>query len=88
MTVEQKTNHILALAAELPIFQRLRVALTILRGVDPEYISPADSTQRAPWETDEFLTELDRRSAELRSGTTKAIPGEELMAELRAMRDK
>lgn len=86
MTVEQKANHILTLAAELPIFQRLRVALTILRGVDPEYISPTDSTQRMPWETDEFLAELDRRSEEIKSGKVKAIPGEEFMAELRAMR--
>ena len=88
MTVEQKANHILTLAAELPIFQRLRVALTILRGVDPEYITPTDSGERMPWETKEFLAELDRRSEELRSGKVKPIQGDEFMAELRAMREK
>lgn len=87
MTVEQKEQHILTLVAGLPIFQRIRIALTILRGIEPESIQPENVEEAMPWETAEFMAELDKRSEELRTGKVQAISGEDFLAELRSMRD-
>ena len=86
MTLEQKEQHILAMVAGLPIFQRIRIALTILRGIEPEYLNPPTSEEAREWETPEFMAELDRRAEELRSGKVKGIPGDEFLKELREMR--
>ncbi|MEZ4826751.1 MAG: hypothetical protein R3C61_10740 [Bacteroidia bacterium] len=58
MTYEQKEQQILSLIGSLPIFQRIRIALTILRGIAPEEIHPTVADEQMPWETEEFIAEL------------------------------
>ncbi|MEZ4775749.1 MAG: addiction module protein [Bacteroidia bacterium] len=87
MTYEQKEQQILSLIGSLPIFQRIRIALTILRGIAPEEIHPTVADEQMPWETEEFMAELDRRSEELRLGKVKGVPGEDFLTELRSMRN-
>lgn len=87
MTVDQKEQHILTLIAGLPIFRRIRIALTILRGIEPESLSKFADEEIKPWETEAFVAELDRRSQELRSGKVEGISGDDFLAELRKMRN-
>lgn len=82
MTTEQKEQHILTLIAALPIFQRVRIALTILRGIEPDVLIPSHSQPSQPWETADFFEELDRRYEDMISGKDKGIPAEELLAKI------
>ncbi|MEZ4851954.1 MAG: hypothetical protein R3B93_25790 [Bacteroidia bacterium] len=38
MTIDQKEQAILALLAELPLFRRVRIAIQIMKGVEPEQV--------------------------------------------------
>ena len=84
MTTEQKEQQALALIAELPIFQRIRLALTVLRGSEPETIRPSLDEAARPWETKEFFAELDRRYEAMVDGTDPGIPAEEVLANISA----
>lgn len=72
-------DEILQQALALPLTDRLYIADALEQSLadlpPPEgegrLVSPA-----------EFLAELERRSADLRSGKTKAIPADEVMAEM------
>jgi len=86
MTVEQKEQHILTLIAELPLIEQVRIALMVLRGIEPDELVPTHAHEAMPWETSEFFAELDRRSEELRSGKVKGISGDEFLKELRSLR--
>ncbi|MEO0468405.1 MAG: hypothetical protein AAF206_02200 [Bacteroidota bacterium] len=74
MTVEQQEQHILALLYKLPILRRLRLALMVLQGIEPETVSlnPVD------WETPEFFNELDRRHDDMVSGKDPGVSAEKL----------
>jgi len=41
-----------------------------------------------PWETDDFISMLDRRTEEMRSGKVKPVPEEEVMARLKELTGK
>mgnify|MGYP001317705886 CR=1 FL=1 len=88
MTTDSKEQHILRQIAEFPALQRMRIALTILRGIEPDYLIPPDSDERRPWETAEFMADLDRRAEELRSGKVEGISGDAFLDELRALRNR
>ena len=38
MTIDQKEQAILDLLAELPLFRRVRIAIQIMKGVEPEQV--------------------------------------------------
>ena len=86
MTNAQREEQILRQIAEFPVLQRMRIALTILRGIEPEALAHSEADAQRPWETAEFLAELDRRVEELRGGEVEAIAGDAFLEELRALR--
>ena len=66
--------------------QQYQLALDILQKYQPGI--DASQEGRMPWETDEFISMLDRRSEEIRSGKVNPVPGEEVMARLKALTGK
>lgn len=38
MTIEQKEQTILTLLGELPLFRRVRIAISIMKGIEPEQV--------------------------------------------------
>jgi len=80
MTVEQQEQHILSLIYKLPILQRVRLALTVLKGVSPEDIEVNKSS--SSWETPEFFAELDKRYDDMVSGKVPGIPADQVFQEI------
>ncbi|MEZ4851539.1 MAG: hypothetical protein R3B93_23595 [Bacteroidia bacterium] len=87
MTIEQQEQHILKLVYRLPILRRVRLALTILKGVEPSQI-PVDETSFAElippsYKGEEELAQriLERKKSYL-AGKGKNISRQELMAKI------
>lgn len=72
-----RLRHVLALANELAPAERAELADELLRSIPDDAV---DTAQLSP----EWLTEIDRRVAEIDSGVVKPIPGNEVYAAVRA----
>jgi hypothetical protein len=84
MTVEQQEQQILDLIYKLPILRRIRLALTVLKGVDVEQIEISQPTERESWESPEFFEELDQRHEAMLNGEDSGVPAEELFQQIGA----
>ena len=85
MTLKQQENQILALIGQLPLLNRVRIALLVLKGLNPDEVlgeTPIAEEKLSP----ELEAELDRRLEELKNGTVEEIQGEEFLKELRSLR--
>ncbi len=82
MTSEQQEQNILALLQNLPAFQQVRIALSILKTVDVSSVNISDSIED-PWMTPELKEELDQRADEISSGKVQPIDGKTFLQELR-----
>ena len=74
--------HILKSAMTLPRKEQFALIQAILQRIE-DTEATHNPSERAPWETEDFFRELDRRVEEIRSGKVKPIPGEEVMAKLK-----
>lgn len=87
MTIEQKEQQILTLIYQLPLIRRIRLAWTIIQGVQADQIHIEESSLPippfSPMTDDEWIKELNHRVREIESGSLKAIPGEDVMAKAR-----
>lgn len=87
MTIEQREQDILSLVHQLPVLRRIRLALAILREVEPEQIPVEDIAPEAlippTYQGDEELAQriLSRKQSYL-EGKGKHISREELMARI------
>lgn len=82
MTLEQQ---ILALIHKLPEAERVRVALTILKGVDPSQIEVNQDKEMAhPWETPEFFEELNKRLDDMVSGKDPGVLADQVFKDIAA----
>jgi len=87
MTIEQREAKILDLAHKLLILRRIRLALTILRQVEPTEI-PLDDGIELDLVTDTYKGEeelaqrISSRRASYLQGEGKSISREELMAKI------
>lgn len=89
MTLEQREQHILTLVHKLPILRRIRLALSILRDVEPEQI-PVDEISLEDiipptFKGEEELAQriIGRKQSYL-EGKGKNISRQELMAKIYA----
>ncbi|MDX2249224.1 MAG: hypothetical protein SF052_20720 [Bacteroidia bacterium] len=82
MNIEQQEQHILSLAYKLPILRRIRLALTILQGVEPGQI-PVDVSHSEVEVNESELAQriLNRKQAYL-DGKGKNISRQELMSKI------
>lgn len=84
MTIEQKEQQIISLLHELPMVQRIKVALAVLQGADLNLVQIHEAYDD-PWMTPELEAEFDRRAAELRTGKVQGIPAQEVSDKLAAL---
>lgn len=85
MTLNQQEQHILSLLQHLPDFLQVRIALSILKKVDPSNVTIKEGNED-PWMTNELETILDQRSTEIADGTVEPISGESFLIELKKLR--
>ncbi len=85
MTLNQQEQHILSLLQHLPDFQQVRIALSILKKVDPSNVTIKGGNED-PWMTNELEDILNQRSAEIADGTVEPISGESFLTELKKLR--
>lgn len=78
MTVEQQEKQILALIYKLPLLRRIRLALTVLQGVEPETVT----LKNPEWESEDFFKELDKRYEAMVNGDDEGISPEQLFQEI------
>lgn len=78
------THEIQARALQMPLHERAHLAKLLLASLDslPPESGDDDEIERA------WAEEAERRDQEIRSGTAKLIPAEEVFAELRARLEK
>lgn len=78
MTIDQQEQHILSLVHRLPILRRIRLALTILKAVEPTQIPISEDVESVHDDESLANTLLQRKDMYLR-GEGKTISRQELM---------
>ncbi len=85
MTAEQREQNIIEMISHLPVFQQVRIALAILKEVNPDQIA-IKQTYQDPSMTPELASAFDKRLEEMIKGEVDEISGEDFLAELRSLR--
>ena len=80
--MSKEYKNILESALALPQNEFFALVQALLDKVQDK-IGAETGVSRMPWETDELFQELDRRVEEIRSGTIKAAPREDVMKKLK-----
>lgn len=79
MNLEQREQRILTLIDQLPLIHRIKLALTVLRGIDPKVMEEEIDSQSSSWETITFFQELDNRYHDMITGDDPGMDIDELM---------